>query len=128
MLNTSPKSFITICKIAEIPEEEIQPLWLNIWEKSISELLNWLTSDIDLSDEQLGKTEEVFANIGNSGHEKSIIELLKPILDDNQLKMITDKFADLLTTNLDGFYTDLKAKMTLEQKQVLDSFIKSTNV
>lgn len=128
MVNNAPKSFLTICKMAGFSEDKIQFLWIDVWEKTISGFLEWLIKDLDLNNEQLQKLEELFLTIENRESKQSILASLELILSEGQMRLAAEKFAGLFTVNLDNFYTNLRSKMNMEQKQVVDSFIKLTNV
>lgn len=125
-----PKMFTTICAIAEVPDEKINQNWQDTFEKVISDFLNWLINETGLTEKQQGLLEKALTDIVNSqlAKDKSILELVRPILDENQQDEAVDKFAELFTINLENFYTTIKNTMTLEQKQVADSYIKTSYV
>lgn len=114
--------------MAGVSEDKIQSLWIDIWEKTTSGFLEWLIKNLDLNNEQLQKLEELFMTIDNWKSKQSILASLELILSEGQMRLVTDKFAGFFTANLDNFYTDLRSKMNMEQKQVVDSFIKLANV
>lgn len=124
-MNLAPRSFLDICAITDISEDKAQTIWLDIWEKTILEFLTWLVKDVDLSYEQTKKLGDIMSSIvDKTSGDYNILELIAPILREDQTRLVTEKFAQLFTTNLDDFYTDLKNKMTVEQKQVVNSFVK----
>ena len=127
-MNQPPKVFVTICNIAQMPADKINQAWLDLSEKVISEFIEWLIKESGLSQNQLKSLETMLQEVVNDKTPKgnNVLDLVKPILSEVQKKEAIDKYSDLFVTNLNSFYTTLKESMTFEQKQVTDSYIKTT--
>lgn len=127
-MNQPPKVFTTICNIIEMSTDKIVQAWLDVSEKVINEFIGWLVNDSDLTEDQFKSLESVLLKVTNSqtsGGNK-ILDLVAPTLNEDQKNKATNMYADLFVKNLDGFYTGLKETMTLEQKQVADSYTKTS--
>jgi len=123
-MNQAPKTFITICSMADIPLEEAQEKWLEIWEKTIRDFLVWLLKEVDLTPKQLQETEKIFNDVKSQKiKNRHILDLIIPILESDQQALAIEKFSEIFVDHLDNFYTDLKAKLNLEQKQVLKAYL-----
>lgn len=129
-MNQPPKVFTTICNIIEMPTEKINQTWLDISEKVISEFIEWLINEGSLAEDQLKSLEKVLSEAANgkTPEGNQIFELVTPILKEDQKSQAMNKYSDLFVSNLEGFYTTLKETMTLEQKQVADSYTKTSYV
>lgn len=129
-MNQQPKVFTTICNIAEMPTDKVNQTWHDLSEKVIGDFLNYLIQENDLNEEQEKSLEEILTNVNseNKPTEDSVINLVSPILNENQKDEAIKKFAELFSSNLESFYAAIKKSMTVEQRQVADSYLKSSYV
>lgn len=125
-----PETFATVCKIVGMSEEEINKSWISISEGVINSFVEWLIKEGDLSEERLKTLETLFIEVtsGKATQGDGLVDLVAPILNQDQKDKAITKFAALFVENLENFYRDLRGKMTMEQKQVTDSYTKAAYV
>lgn len=129
-MNKTPDTFATVCKIVGMSEEEINKSWISFSEGVINNFIEWLVKEGNLSEEQLKTLETLFVEVtnGKATQDNGLVDLVAPILNPDQKDKAVTKFAALFVENLENFYRDLRKKMTMEQKQVTDSYIKVSYV
>lgn len=122
-----PNNFVTVCGIAEMPTEKINQAWRDLSEKVTEEFIEWLVNEGNLVENQQKSLGRLLTEIADNkfAHGDTILSLVDPVLVEDQKKAASDKYGKLFVENLETFYTNLKETMTMEQKQVADSYTKS---
>jgi hypothetical protein len=105
-----------------LSNDKANNVWLDIWEKSSQEFVAWLADSEDIPQEQRKRVAEKFAAFDRS-RENSVLSLALQSLEEPYLGTAIDKYADLLLTNLDSFYTSSFDRLTVDQKQAVSSFL-----
>jgi len=122
-----PSNFVTICSIVEMPTAKINQAWQDLSEKVTNEFIKWLVNEANLTENQQQSLGVSLTEIANNKFTPgdTILDLVDPILNEDQKKAASDKYGKLFVEDLETFYTNLKETMTMEQKQVADSYIES---
>ncbi len=122
-----PSNFVTICNIVEWPAEKINQAWQDLSERVTEKFIEWLVNEGNLAENQQKSLGVLLTEIANNKFAPgdTILSLVDPTLNENQKKAASDKYGKLFVENLETFYTNLKETMTMEQKQVADSYIES---
>jgi len=122
-----PSNFVTICSIAEKSTDKINQAWQDLSEKISRKFIEWLINEGNLAENQQKSLGELLTEIADNKFAPgdTILNLVDPILDEGQRKTASDKYGNIFVENLEIFYTNLKKTMTMEQKQVADSYIES---
>lgn len=122
-----PSNFVTICNIVEWPADKINQAWQDLSEKVTEEFIEWLVNEGNLAENQQKTLGVLLTEISDNKFTPgdTFLDLVDPILNEDQKKMALDKHGKLFVENLETFYTNLKETMTMEQKQVADSYIES---
>ncbi|MBI2326231.1 hypothetical protein HYU91_02475 [Candidatus Collierbacteria bacterium] len=122
-----PSNFVTICNIVEWSTDKINQAWQDLSEKVTSEFIEWLVNEGNLAENQQKSLGVSLMEISDNKFAPgdTILGLIDPILNEDQKKTASDRYAKLSIENLETFYANLKETMTMEQKQVADSYIES---
>lgn len=122
-----PSNFVTICSIAETPTEKINQAWQDLSERVTGGFIEWLINESNLSENQQKSLGRLLTEIANNKFipGDTILSLVDPVLVEDQKKAASDKYDKLFVENLETFYTNLKETMTMEQKQIADSYTES---
>lgn len=125
-MNTAPKYFVTFCKIAGLSPQKIQETWEAIWKKTLGDFFNWIINDLGITDEQGQKLLIFFEKVSSTdNNDVDLLWDLGQILDHQQTMMASKKYVELFEGYLDDFLISLKSKMSLEEREVINSYRKT---
>jgi ATP-dependent phosphoenolpyruvate carboxykinase len=124
-----PTFFNSICGVAGYSEDKVKTLWLDINEKTLTDLLIWLVNEGNLTDKQLLQLEEIYKQILNHNLpdvDATLLDVVGPILDSQQLQAAIKKQSELFLEHLENVYNQIKRQMSIAQKQVADAYVNNS--
>ncbi|KKU20779.1 MAG: hypothetical protein UX31_C0028G0001 [Candidatus Nomurabacteria bacterium GW2011_GWA1_46_11] len=121
--NDVPSVFLTLCRIGEMSRQEIDDSWSKITDKTFLEFSRWLIDETKLSDSQAVGLQKLVE--APQGEEQKALGQLVQTFSPDQKQQASAKLLSSLVANLQEFYNTLYQGKTMEQKQVIDAFLKS---
>ncbi len=122
LMEEIPRAFVTFCRISGMSDERTVDAWKKLWEKVENEWEEKVATGNILKEEQITQLEKIVP-----GSDKKVTELLMTVLDGNQKQKGMELLGQVVADNLSSFYSNIKDTMSMEQRQVADSFIKVSN-
>lgn len=111
-----PKTFVTFCRVNEIPDSKMAEAWDRIITESLKSFFTFLAEII--SNDDVNKLDKDLKEKDNS---ETVTNFIKS-LPEEQKQKASEKIAEILAENINGFYQAIGRKMTMEQRQVVNAY------
>lgn len=129
-MTPTPVTFLNCCSIAGMDQAQACEIWQEVDRETYREFLTFLVTEIELSSVQLELLNQAMKQIceGKLAEEELKLEKLLLVLNDKQRGHAIDKLAKIYNKNIEERYDGVMAMMTMEQKQVVNAYIKTKHV
>lgn len=121
MRDSIPSVFSTVCKIAGLNDADVNAAWTDVWNEGAFTVQGWINEFVKEKPELLEKLGQK----RDGQNTQSDLERFAGELSADDQKKLLEKCSEIMVQNMDSFFGRLKEKMTFEQRQVADSYLKT---
>jgi len=125
MINSNPPLVFTrFCKIAGYSDTQTLSYWSKIYSNTYTDLFCWILSpESGLNPHQLALAEKAFRDQIISPKDNFLDRLIDKFPQEFQSK-IANQLSATFITHLSGFESSTSSRLTPDEKQVINSFLK----
>lgn len=126
-MTPTPVTFLNCCSIAGMDQSKACQIWQEVDRETYREFLTFLVTEIELSHVQMELLKQAMQliNGGKLSDEELKLEKLLLVLNEKQRGHAIDKLAKIYNKNIEERYDGVMAMMSMEQKQVVNAYIKT---